>query len=863
MKPVRISVVIAVCSILLGSAASAQTFSVSPQALNFTYQIGGANPPAQTLYLSSATPSAQFSISISGAPWLSVSPAAGVAPSNLTVSASAPQNAVAGTLTGTIIIGPPGSVDAVKTVVAVTLQVLGAPQGELRVDPQSLVFDHQVGAPAPGMRAVTLTSTGSAAGFSLASTVPWASYSVSSLVTPAAIYITVTPLPTMGPGVYTGAIVVNPAYAGGKSTQIGITLRISSGVSLAATPTSLGFVYQPGGPSPTQQSLNVVNVTGGFVPFTANVVTANGGNWLSVSPFSASTPFNLLVMANPANLTGPATYSGSIILTPSNTANKTEIPVTLTVYSASQLVVDPASLAFSSLAGGAPPAHQYLSVKSTGPAVSFGVQVSGPSWITASTAGATTPTGFTVNALPPSSTAPGTYSASITLTPTTGGGNPVYVAVTAKVGAANYLTVGRTSVSFDAAVNGSNPPPVIVPVTSSGAPLYFLASAATPGQSQWLKVSQSNPYTPADLTITASPQGLAAGTYSGTIFIDSQDATNGQQQIAVTLNVAKATAFLATPWGLVFSAQIGGETPPPQLFAVSTPGGASHFSTKPETTTGGNWLTVIGQGATPATAAVGVNLAGLGVGTYTGRIVVTSDDPEIPPLEMPVVLNVSAAPVYLPGQTLAAFQYQVNGPTPPAQKIMINANTSDQLVYYPKVVTADGGAWLSVTPDVGVTASEVTISVKPAGMAPGLYYGLVAISDPAADSPTSFVPVTLQISNNPLLSVPSVSLVFKAAAGAAGTSSQSLPLKAAGQPTPYHASTSGGDWLRVNPADGYTDALLSVTTTADTLAVGYYLGLVTVEIPGSPNSQQYVPVVLVVSPAATPKPAAKPGFGLR
>ena len=69
--------------------------------------------------------------------------------------------------------------------------------------------------------------------------------------------------------------------------------------------------------------------------------------------------------------------------------------------------------------------------------------------------------------------------------------------------------------------------------------------------------------------------------------------------------------------------------------------------------------------------------------------------------------------------------------------------------------------------------------------------------------------------------------------------------------------------MRINAEDGYTDALLSVTATADTLAVGYYLGLVTVEIPGSANSQQYVPVALVVSPAATTKPAAKPGLWIR
>jgi hypothetical protein len=850
MNTVRgpISRLLAVCVFAtLAGVASAQTFGATPQALSFTYQINGTNPPAQSIYVTSDTPSAQFAVSISGAPWLTVTPTSGVAPATLIVTASGPAGATAGTLNGTIIIGPPASVDAVKTVVGVSLKVLAPAQGDLVATPSSLTFSYRAGGPYPSVQSVTIGSTGAPAAFTLSSTASWVAWSASSYVTPSQMIVSVVPPPSMAPGYYSAWIDVNPAYAGGVKKQISIVLTISAGGALTASPPNLSFSYQLGGSQPVSQALSVVSSTGQVAPFAVTTATSNGGSWLGVSPITGATPISLIVTAYPGNLP-PATYSGVVTITPAVAGlSKTEIPVTLTVYSYSQLLVDPTSLTFSYQAGGPQPPHQYLSVRSTGSPVTFHVEVSGPSWVTTSFLSAATPAGLTVYAAPPSTAAPGAYVATVTLSPTTGGGTVVSVPVTVNVTDVNYLTVGQSSVAFDYAKSGPNPAPAVVTVTSSGGSIPVQASAATVGFGPWLHVSQSSAYTPAELTISVNPQGLDPGTYAGSVTVTSQGASNSPQTIEVKLTIG-TTAFTASPFGLVFSAQAGGTPPPAQMLVIRSNAATAGFTAKTTTTSGANWLMVAGQGTAPSTLAAGVSVAGLGVGTYSGRIVITPTTAGVPTLEIPVVLNIGAGPVIQPAASQVAFQYKINGPAPATQKVVIGSNTNDGVIYYTTTLTGDGGTWLTVSPDVGVTKSELTVAVDPQGLAAGLYYGLIGLHDTAGDAPSSFVPVTLQVSDTQILTMPSQSIVFNAQAGVGGSFTQGISVKGTGQASSYHVTTAGGSWLYASPIDGFTDSTVTVTAVADNLAPGYYLGLVTVEIPGVPNSQIDTPVSLIVAP---------------
>jgi hypothetical protein len=260
--------------------------------------------------------------------------------------------------------------------------------------------------------------------------------------------------------------------------------------------------------------------------------------------------------------------------------------------------------------------------------------------------------------------------------------------------------------------------------------------------------------------------------------------------------------------------------------------------------TGGNWLLVTGNGTTPAAVAVAVNTTGLGIGTYNGTVLVKSNDGSVPTMEVPVILNVSAAPVFLPSAGEVSFQYETTGAAPAPQTVTINSSSTDATVFFPSWVTADGGTWLTVSPAVAATPAAMTISINPAGLAPGWYYALISVNDPAGNTPLSFVPVTLQVSNGPLLSVATQTLFLSALTG--GNASQTISVGSSGPPAQYSVTTSGGAWLSATPTQAFTGTNINVVASAANLAPGFYLGVVTVQLPGVPGTQQSVPVIFTV-----------------
>jgi len=850
---------IAFCVILLGllwlaaPAANAQIIGVTPQALSFSYQIGGAIPAPQSLYLYTDTPS-QFSVSVSGAPWMTVAPSSGVTPSTLVVTITPPSPATPGTLTGSIIIGPPASADNLRTVVTVSLQVLPGGPGNLVVNPPSMTFDYQSGGPNPAQIAMSITtSTGAPGTFAIAASTTsggnWLFVSTPVLVTPVTAYAYVIPPPGMAPGIYTGSISVIPTYTGATTVPVQVTLRVSSAGQFAASPSSLAFNYQPTGPLPPAQVVNVTNSTGGAATFAVSSTTVSGGNWLLFSPANATTPAGVVVSVNPGGLAA-GTYYGAILIAPAVGGPATQVQVSLTVYNFSQLTVAPDTLTFQYRQTDVSPPPQYLAVKSTGAPIIFNASVSGPSWITLSTASATTPTGVAVLVNPPSTIAAGTYNANVVLVPASGPGSYVTVPVTVQVTPANSLTLGTTSVVFDYSIGGAIPASAIIPVTSTPNSVRFSLTLDTAGSGNWLRASQSVPYTPASVTVSVSPTGLDPGIYTGTVSIISDQVINSPQTIAVTLNVTRDAVPTATPFGLVFSYQMGGTVPPQQAVVVSSPGVVMPFSVDTQTTTGGSWLRAAGDIATPAVLLASVDPTQLGPGTYTGKILITPNTQPSNPIQVVVVLNVSPSGVMLPSVGLAAFQYQTNGANPAAQTARITTSDNSATVFYPTPKTADGAPWLKTSPDFGVAPVDLTISVAPQGLTAGLYSGVVTLTDAAGITPTTFVPVSLQVSDGPVLIIPYQTLTFSAAAGGASTATQTVTIRSSQPNTSFRVNTNGVSWMLVNPPSGTTGSgsqtTLSVAASPSGLSAGGYLGVLTIDIPGVDGSQQNLPVVFTV-----------------
>jgi uncharacterized protein (TIGR03437 family) len=106
-----------------------------------------------------------------------------------------------------------------------------------------------------------------------------------------------------------------------------VTLTVAPPTTVTVNPTALTTGTQSGA-NPANQTIAITS-TGASVAFTAAATTAAGGGWLSVTPASGSTPGNLTVSYNAANL-APGSYSGTVTITPTGLPS-IQVPVTLTV----------------------------------------------------------------------------------------------------------------------------------------------------------------------------------------------------------------------------------------------------------------------------------------------------------------------------------------------------------------------------------------------------------------------------------------------------------------------------------------------------------------------------------------------------
>src|SRR5262249_3443905 len=145
-----------------------------------------------------------------------------------------------------------------------------------------------------------------------------------------------------------------------------------------------------------------------------------------------------------------------------------------------------------------------------------------------------------------------------------------------------------------------------------------------------LLVNTSSGTTPANLTVSANPAGLGVGNYTGTVTITATGTVgNSPQTVPVTLSITSSSSLSVSPASLTFSQIPNGAAPGSQTINVTSTGASSGsqitFSASTTYNQGQGWLTVTPSNATtPATLTVAANGAGLGAGTYTAQIVLSS-----------------------------------------------------------------------------------------------------------------------------------------------------------------------------------------------------------------------------------------------
>jgi hypothetical protein len=529
---------------------------LSPNSLSYTYQVGGAVPPDQTVTPNATAASLNYTIAVSTnntGSWLSYV-ASGVTPAPVTVSVN-PVGLPPGNYTGSLTFNAVGGGNNPQ-VVQVTLSISNNPT--LSASPGSLVFNFQTGQGQPAAQVVSVTTGGSPLGFTVSSNIISTSNNVtwllvgqpSAATTPATFTVAVA-AGGMAPGTYTGTVVLtapgvsspNPSPGCNGTLCIPVTLNISNTALLSANPNSLSFASQLGNtPNPTSVT---VNSTGEAVTFTAttNVISPAGGTWLTlggpIPPASSAAPSTFFVGITSQTL--PAgVYKATITLHPSNGNPDVVIPVTLSV-SLGNLTVSPTTLSFTQAGGGNPPPSQTINVGSTGAILAFTAFASNANWITVSSGSGATPGQVTVS-VNGASLQPGNYSATVNIVSAGAGNSPQTVTVNLTVGQGTNLSVSPNTVSFASQFGGSAPSPQTVALTLGAGSSTFTATASvtSPANGTWLRVSPPNGTvntTATNLIISADQTGLNPGTYNGSVTVTASGASNSPVTIPVSYTV--------------------------------------------------------------------------------------------------------------------------------------------------------------------------------------------------------------------------------------------------------------------------------------------------------------------------------------
>lgn len=346
------------------------------------------------------------------------------------------------------------------------------------------------------------------------------------------------------------------------------------------------------------------------------------------------------------------------------------------------------SLSFSGASGGAP-VNQSLAVQGSLAGLDFQVAVdTGTSgkWLTVDATSASTPRLLSVIA-DPTNLAPGTYNATITISPAAATPAKLAVTVSFQVGPTSppLLSTDKANLSFTfprgALARASN----LNVSNLGGGTLNFTVAAQTATGGNWLSVSplsgKALPGKPVPIVVTADPAGLSAGTYTGTITVTPDTGNPVAIPVVVTISTL-SQALLLTQSGLSFSAVSQGGIVPSQSFGVINPGtGVLNWTATTSTLSGGSsWLSATpGSGASDASLAapqvqVSVNAASLAAGNYFGQVRIDAPGAANTPQVVTVFLEV-LAPGSDPGAVvqppeLVFTATRGNGP-PGAQTLLV------------------------------------------------------------------------------------------------------------------------------------------------------------------------------------------------
>ncbi len=345
--------------------------------------------------------------------------------------------------------------------------------------------------------------------------------------------------------------VVATAAGGGQST---FTLT-NTGGKLVATPATIAFTCQSGGPLPASKTVNIVRSDGGSYTAVAS------DSSLSVTPPSGTLPSTLtvaLVDSLACSTTATARNRSIQISSAGAATTPLNVPVTLTITPAPKITVTPAKLIYVFALGGTAPVAQTVNVIFAGTGNIDAV--AGAAWLSVTPATGAAPATFSV-AVDTTGLAAGTYTGAVNFTNAGAGNSPFALPVTLTVSGPPTIVLSPAQLDFSFQLGGTAPQSQAVTLTMAGKSAYTVTES-----SAWMSVSPASGTGTAKLAVSVTAAGLNPGTYSSTITVAVAGATNTPQTVPVTLIVSTACSYLLQPDPVPMIGQQGGGS----LFQVIT-----------------------------------------------------------------------------------------------------------------------------------------------------------------------------------------------------------------------------------------------------------------------------------------------------
>lgn len=367
-------------------------------------------------------------------------------------------------------------------------------------------------------------------------------------------------------------------------------------------------------------------------------------------------------------------------------------------------------------------------------------------------------------------------------------------------------SVTPTALSMSAAA-GVNEAIASIELRGSIAGLGFTARATG---AAWLSVSPEAGQMPSRLTVIARGEGLAPGTYTGRIEINTPLGNPSRNDVAVTLVVTASGPRLSAPTQpLNFTVTEGGAALSSALRIANEGTGTLPF----EVTASEAWLTVapasgsLGAGAFQA-VTVTANPSGLRAGTYSGALTIRSGETRLTVLAS-LLITPAGAKILL-SQTGLSFVAVAAGGQPPAQSFAVLNEGSGTMSFTVTPSTLSGPNWLRVTPRATsvqrplLDIAEVDVAVDQRGLAPGEYFGQIRIaaSGAAAQSVTVVLRVLAE-GSNPGPDVRPSGILFTGVQGTSPASQEIVVSNLLGRDISYASGSvtfDGAGWLRHLPA---------------------------------------------------------------